>query len=429
MSGTRSSPRGTGGTGGTGGPPAPSLRSLRAVAAVAAAGSLGGAARQLHLSPAAVSRAVQAAESELGQRLFERGALGMAPTTAGQLCVLRAERALALLREAAQGLRSRGAGPAVEALPRQVSDALMRALIARGEHASESAAAAALGLSQPSLNEALRRLTHLTRLPLTERTRQGWRLNEDGDWLQQRFRLVLAELRIGRDDLAGDGEREAGRPGATLVLGALPMAGEVLLPSAVGALLARRPGLGVVVKDGTYESLVQLLRQAEIDLLVGPLRGAGAAADLAETPLFTDRFVAVARRGHPALAGRRLTSLRRLASYPWIGPLAGTPAFQVFDRLFALAGLPPPRVTLRAHSTAVVRSLLRGSDHVTLMSPWQAQADVEAGLLAWASAPLPQSERVIGITQRRHALASSACAQVIAQLQATVAGGRAIGPP
>src|SRR5690606_2656670 len=142
----------------------------------------------------------------------------------------------------------------------------------------------------------------------------------------------------------------------------------------------------LTVKDGTYESLCLMLRSAEVDFIVGPLRRQAVATDLAEETLFVDRFVAVARQGHPLLRPDGKATLRQMARYPWIAPLPGTPAQAVFDRLFDRAGLPPPQVTLRAHSAAVVRSVLLSGDHLALLSPLQVHAEVQAGLLAHLSA-------------------------------------------
>jgi len=400
------------------------LRALRAVAAVASTGSVSQAALALHQSAAAVSRAVQGAEQELGVALFERAARGMLPTAAGEVLALRVARALQALQAAAQGLRARGAPASVASLPRLASDALLLALVARAGHPTEAAAASAAGLSQPALHQALRRLEHAAKTPLYERTRLGARLNESGEWLLQQAKVSLAEIRVGHEELA----RWRGRGEALLAIGSLPMASDVLVPQAVAQALAQRPELRITVKDGTYESLTRLLRNAEIDFMVGPLRGDERAGDLAEEVLYVDRFVAVVRSGHPLLAGGRRASLRRLAPYPWIGPLPGTPAHAVFERLFAQAGLAQPVVTLRAHSTAVVRSVLLAGDHVALLSPLQVHAEVQAGLLACASAPLPGSERAIGITQRRDALASSACTDVLAMLRRVAADAQAMLP-
>ncbi len=397
---------------GNGGATVP-LHALRAVAAVAAAGSVSGAAQALHQSSAAVTRAVQNAERVLGVALFERGARGMVPTAAGEVLAMRVTRAFQALQTAAQGLRARGAPAAVASLPRLVSDALLQALVARGVHPSEAAAAAAVGLSQPALHQALRRLEHAAKTALYERTRLGARLNESGEWLLQQVKVALAEIRVGHEELA----RWRGLSEPQVAIGSLPMATDVLVPQAVAQALAARPELRITVKDGTYEALTRLLRNAEVDFLVGPLRGDDVAGDLAEEVLYVDRFVAVVRSGHPLLRSGRHVPLRRLAPYPWIGPLPGTPAHAVFERLFEQAGLALPAVALRAHSTAVVRSVLLAGDHVALVSPLQVHAEVQAGLLACASAPLPGSERAIGITQRRDALASSACTDLLVALR------------
>jgi len=93
----------------------------------------------------------------------------------------------------------------------------------------------------------------------------------------------------------------------------------------------------------------------------------------------------------------------------------------VFDHLFAQAGIPMPGVSMQAHSTAVVRSVLLSGDHVALVSPLQVRAEVAAGLLVHACGPLAGTERGIGITQRRDALASSACLAAMAALRQAAA--------
>jgi LysR family transcriptional regulator, regulator for genes of the gallate degradation pathway len=389
------------------------LRALRAVAAVADTGSVASAAQRLHQSSAAVTRALQGAERLLGVALFERAPRGMVATAAGRVLGLRTTRALQALQLAAQGLRARGAPAAVDALPRLASDALLHALVARAEHGTEAAAAAALGLSQPALHQALQKLEHAAKTRLVERTRLGARLNESGEWLLQQVKVALAEVRVGHEELA----RWRGQGESQVAIGSLPMASDVLVPQAVAQTLSARPELRLTVNEGPYDSLLRLLRAADVDFMVGPLRGPALAGDLVEETLYVDRFVAVVRRGHPLLRGGRRASLRRLAPYPWIGPLPDTPAHAVFERLFAQAGLARPVLALRAHSTTVVRSVLLAGDHVALMSPLQAHAEVQAGLLAWASKPIAGSERAIGITQRRDALASSACTDVLAALR------------
>ena len=95
-------------------------------------------------------------------------------------------------------------------------------------------------------------------MPLYERARLGARLNESGEWLLQQVKVALAEIRIGHEELTrwrGPGEYQ-------VAIGALPMAAGVLVAQAVARILARRPELRITVKDGTYEALTQMLRNA-----------------------------------------------------------------------------------------------------------------------------------------------------------------------
>lgn len=410
-------------------PPAVPLRQLRAVLAVAEAGSATQAAQALHLSASAITRAVRQAEITLGLALFERGARGMMATPAAALLVSRTARALAQLREAQAALpalarRSPGAGnrarAQASALSRNATEAMLEALGAVAETGSEGTAGQRLGVTQVAVHQQLHALEFLARVALFERSLRGTRLTEAGERLLLHAKLALAELRIGHDELAALQGRTLGR----LAVGALPMAGSVLLPQALSRLLLAAPGLVVTVADGTHAALMQQLRHGDLDLIVGPLRGAQATADVVEHRLFTDRLLAVVRRGHPALGadGRQpARSLRALRGVPWLGPLPGTPAQGAFDRVFAAAGLPVPAFSLQAHSTGVLVGVLAGSDAVALMSPWQVRAELDAGTLVALPLPLSGTERDIGVTLRRDGLPSTAARALLAELHAVAA--------
>lgn len=376
----------------------PALRLLRAVAAVAATGSAMRAGERLHLSASAVARAVQQAERDLGQPLFERGARGMVCTPAGRVLVARAERAFAELQ------RALDAGAA-----HRVTDGMLAALLAVAEAGSEAAAATRLGLTQPAVHQALRALEHGARRPLFERTRRGTRLTAAGETLLRHGRLALSELRTGHDELAALHGSAPGR----VAVGALPMAADVLVPLALARRFAATAALQVTVVDGTYEALLQQLRHGDVDLVVGPLRGPAAAADIAERLLFVDRLRPVVRGGHPLLARGKPRQLKTLQRWPWIGPLPGTPARAAFERAFEHAGLPVPPVRLQANAPAVVRSVLMSGDAVAMLSPLQIRAELASGLLVLLPVPVQGTERPIGITERRDGLPSPAARDLV----------------
>ena len=389
-------------------PPCP-LRLLRVAEAVARGGSAAAAAGELHLSPSAVSRAVAQAEAHLGLALFERGARGMAVTPAGEALLRRAGRALA-----------QPAHPGGPPLAGRATAAMLAALAAVAEQRSETAAARTLGLSQAAVHQSLRQLEHAARQPLLQRSRRGSRLTEAGERMLLRAKLALAELRTGHDELAALAGRSAGR----VAVGALPMACDVLVPQALSRLAQAQPGVQLSVVDGTYEALVHRLRHGDVDLVVGPLRGVHAPADVAEETLFVDRLLPVVRPGHPLARGRgRARTLAELMALPWIGPLPGTPARAAFERVFAAAGLALPPLMLQTHSTPVLRALLQAGDAVALLSPWQVHGELAAGRLLALPVPLQGTERAIGLMQRRDGLASGAVQQLLGALRAVAVRG------
>ena len=391
------------------------LRLLRAAEAVARLGSAAQAATELHLSSSAISRAVQQAEALLGLPLFERGARGMACTPAGQTLMLRVRRARSEL--------DRAAGPTLAA---RATDALLHTLVAIADTRSESAAGQRLGVTQSAVHQNLRALEHAARARLFQRSQRGTRLTELGERVLLRAKLALAELRTGHDELAafqGLGGVATGR----VAVGALPMAADVLVPQALSRLFALQRGVRATVADGTYEALLHQLRHGDLDLVVGPLRGAQAAADILEELLFVDHLVPVVRSGHPLLAGGRPRQLRTLLPWPWIGPLPGTPARAAFERAFENSGLAVPPVDLQVNSPAVVRSVLMAGDSVALLSALQIRGEVSSGLLTLLPVPLQGTERPIGLMLRRDGLASPALQAMLAELRTVAA--QAMGQP
>lgn len=381
------------------------LRLLRVVATVAEHGSASGAALALHQSASAVTRAVQQAEALLGLALFERGARGMVATPAGAVLVERVRRALGELR--------RWQRPA---FAQRATEGMLDTLSALAETRSEGAAAERLGVTQPAVHAALRRLEHAAGARLFQRSRRGTRLTDAGETMLRCARLAAAELRSAHDELSPFRGLSLGR----VTVGALPISSDTLVPQALSRLYAAEPGVLVTVLDGTYEALTHALRHGDIDIVVGPLRGARCCADVAEEVLFVDSLLPVVRSGHP-LARRRPKTLRALRAWPWIGPLPGSPAHAAFERAFEAEGVPTPPIALQAFSAPIIRSVLMSSDHIAMVSPMQIGAELAAGTLTLLPVPVRGTERAIGIAQRRGGVASPACRALLRELRAVAA--------
>ena len=114
------------------------LKRLKHITVLAEERNVSRAAERVNLSQPAFSRSVQAAEAELGLRLFDRGGAQVTCTTAGEFVVERARRLLfdsrclardaTLFREREMGDLSLGVGPfpAATLLPRLMIDLRQR---------------------------------------------------------------------------------------------------------------------------------------------------------------------------------------------------------------------------------------------------------------------------------------------------------------
>lgn len=381
-------------------PAAGNLRGLRSVLAIRAHGSVGRAAMALHLSQPAVTRALRSTEDELGIALFERAARGMLPTPAGRLLAERAQSAFAALAQAcaqalAQALPDGCAATAGARFAALVGPQQLDSLVAVAEHGSGTLAGGRIGRSQPTIHHNLAELERLVGTPLFQRSRSGTALTAAGQQLLAGTRRALAELQQAGQEM----RVFSGRVSGPVRVAALPLSSGFLLPQAIDRLLQRHPGLQLSVVDGSYEALVQQLRCAEVDLIVGALRLQEAPADLAEEALFTDHMAVVARAGHPCLRGAP-ADLAALRGYRWAVPLPRTPARSLFEAVFQRAGLAPPAASLQVNNPQLLRRFVLGGDCLALASPLQVAAELCSGQLVRLPVAL-QASRSIGVTTRR----------------------------
>ena len=166
-----------------------------------------------------------------------------------------------------------------------------------------------LHLTQPAVSHALRRLRGLVNDPLFVKHARGIRPTPRAESLASSLAPVLASL---RGSLSRGDEFTPAAATRSVVIGASDYIELVLIPSVMARLRRQAPSLDLGVKAITRASVTAELRRREIDLAIGPLSASPDAVQA--TPLFTERFVLVARKGHPVLKGS-LTA-KRFAGYP-----------------------------------------------------------------------------------------------------------------
>ncbi len=171
---------------------------------------------------------------------------------------------------------------------------------------SNRAAAVRLGVTQSAVSHALAKLRHRLGDPLVvpgaERRMVPTPLAES---LAPALRDALERLSGALRGVRGFTPASSTR---TFWVSSADLAGMVVLPPLVQELTRSAPGVSVRVKQPAEDTLSHLER-GELDVALGIFRK--VPASFRRQALFRERFVCVARRGHPAAQGR-LTLARYL---------------------------------------------------------------------------------------------------------------------
>jgi DNA-binding transcriptional LysR family regulator len=103
----------------------------------------------------------------------------------------------------------------------------------------------------------------------------------------------------------------------------------------MGELRRAAPSFDIRLRPTTRETALQDLRRQEIDFAIGPLAAAPNAVTL--FPLFTERFVMIARTGHPGV--RKNITLKAFASLSHLLVSQSGEAFGSVDQALREIGL------------------------------------------------------------------------------------------
>ncbi len=388
------------------------MKHLRTACAVALTGSGVSAAQALHVSQSSVARSVLSIEQALQKVLFDRSAKGMLPTPQFEVLLARCHRAfqhvaITPLRKSAHNthpdwMRCRFA--------LGLSARHLRVFMSLAVTGSETLTARQLNVSQSAVHQTLAQLEHLSDRSLFARSRQhGLRITEFGEQVLHKCKLCLSELEQADEVLTSWSGQVRGR----LVIGTLPFSTGPLLSKVVDRVMQALPGVKVTVVDGTYDALMQQLRQADLDVMLGALRADFSMQGLMQETLFVDRLAVVARSQHP-LSGKKSLRWRDLRCAQWIMPMPNTPAHRVFDQALQRGGIAAPASQLRVNSALMMQSLLLQSDRLAMMSPRQIQHELQAGQMVVLPVALPHAERNIGLVRRSDLLLTPAMEKLLA---------------
>ena len=250
----------------------------------------------------------------------------------------------------------------------------LRCFLETARLGSLSAAAEALHVSQPAASKTIQELERILGVPLFDRSGRKLALTPEGRVYQTHAGAVLADLeRAQRAVLSPPPERPR------LHVGVLPTAATGLVPRAALAFRDSRPDVLLDVMTGPNWLLLSLLREGQLDLVVGRMPPVGNAEGLVFRRLYWERVVPVVRAGHPLLHGD--WDYADLACYPLMLPPAGaTIAGSVRSWLHSV-GLTDPQPAYENVSLAFGRKVVIRSETVWFISEGVVRPEIEMGTL------------------------------------------------
>jgi len=253
--------------------------------------------------------------------------------------------------------------------PRRLLD-----LLAVARHGSFSAAAEALGVSQPGLSQSIAQLEHGLGVRVLERDRHGARLTDAGRVLVFHARALDSLLGRAREDTR---LRAQGIEGP-LAVGITPITAATLVPQALALLYRQTPQVAVSVVEGLDDELVAMLRARELDLVVSRLRP--GLADIESEPLALSDWALITRAKHP-LAQRESIALGDIDGVQWVLPAGGSAFRRQMEIVFSNAGLPWPDCGISTNSILAIKAIVMNTECVTIMSPALVDVECRAGRL------------------------------------------------
>lgn len=270
----------------------------------------------------------------------------------------------------------------------------LEVLLTIARHGSLTAAADAVGITQPAMSQWLADIEAAAGVSLFERGRRlrptpfAAPMLAHAERVLQDARRTLAEVQTIRSGGTG-----------RVRIGAMPVAMAALVPAAVLRLREQSPGIALTLEQDIAANLLLRLERDELDLLVTRLDTRTLDSGLPQRRLFRDQHRLVCRPGHP-LAGRARVAWRDAVRYPWLMPPTGTPLHEALTATFAKAGVPLPETLLISTAMAANIELLRHSDALSVQSGASSADLLSRGVLAALPLKLVHNTGDVGLVWR-----------------------------
>ena len=240
---------------------------------------------------------------------------------------------------------------------------------------SISAAARALGVSQPSVSQTVASLETRLGASLFKRQASGIVLTKEGEAL----RIKAAALSSLLHDARAVVDHAANGIAGPIRIGGTPGALVSLVPRAVRALDRLRDQFDMSVIEASEQVLSDMLQRREIELALVTTGIASPDTAFREWTVAQDPFALIVGRSHDDLPDSIV--MTRVSGLPWVLPREGGGFQRQIASLFINAQVPEPRNVIRCDSLLTTKAIVRMTDRVTILPRHVGEAELSVGVL------------------------------------------------
>lgn len=291
----------------------------------------------------------------------------------------------------------------------QVKIHQLRAFVEVTKQGSIRGASRVLNLSQPALTKSIKELEEGICAQLFVRRSQGVTLTECGERFYQHASLILEELRAAQEEIL----QRQGRLAGQINVGMGASVARTLMPAVIKRFHEQHPEVKVRIMEGQLVSMINELRQGELDFTINTYYQGPYDHELTFEKLFEKNFAIFARAGHPALGAK---SISELLKFSWTMPTPRGSYYKQLEELFSQRSqIPNIGVVCETFSSCI--SLIAQSDFLSIL-PEELGADALVNhrlVMIPVVEPLPKATYYL--IQRRDAQPTPLTASLITQFR------------
>lgn len=289
----------------------------------------------------------------------------------------------------------------------------LRCFLETARLGSLTAAARALGVSQPAASKTIRELEECLDCQLFDRGGRRLILTEAGRIFQQHSAAGLGELSRAQELVQGNTTELKG-----IAIGTIESIAGDLVAKAIFDFRTAFPNCQLTVGTSPNWDLISQLRDGAIDIAIGCRGSADQMEGLTFRTLYTGSIVAVVGRDHPILAEGPILNASR---YPLMTPpttsVMAEPAQEFLTRHDIATGSP----LYEATSTGLGRSITRDTDTIWIVPYDTIESELSIGSLTLLPLTPVPTNVTIGFIVRNASIQTPEQKGIIAALERVAA--------